>query len=406
MDVLPRHVAAPYGRSWSNMKVSHIITGLDNGGAETMLYRLLSHTDRKAFESQVISLTDIGPVGKRIQALGVPVRALEMRRGVPNQLGVSRVARCLGSDPPDVIQTWLYQADLIGGLAARVAGNAPVVWGVHNTILDPASVTRVKMWTVRACSLASRWLPTRIVCCAESAREAHAKLGYAKEKLLVIPNGCDTTLFSPDPGTGLSVREELGVREGAPLIGLVARFDAPKDHYNFIRAAALLHGRLPDVNFVLCGDGISWENQELVGWIDAAGMRARCHLLGRRHDMPRLTAALDLASSSSFFSEAWPLVVGEAMACGVPCVVTDVGDSAVIVGETGRVVPPRDPKALADAWQDLLSVGPDERARLGIAARRRIERYFSLRDTVAAYEDMYEELATTAGRAASFDAPR
>ena len=388
------------------MKVSHIITGLDNGGAETMLYRLLSHTDRRAFEPRVISLTDIGPVGKRIQALGVPVRALEMRRGVPNQLGVLRVARCLRSDPPDVIQTWLYQADLIGGLAAKVAGNTPVVWGIHNTILDPVSVTRVKMWTVRACSFASRWLPDRIVCCADSARDAHAKLGYVKEKLLVIPNGCDTALFSPDPGAGLSVRKELGIGKEAPLIGLVARFDAPKDHYNFIRAAALLHGRLPDVNFVLCGDGISWENQELVGWINAAGIRARCHLLGRRSDMPRLTAALDLASSSSFYSEAWPLVVGEAMACGVPCVVTDVGDSAVIVGETGRVVPPRNPRALADAWQDLLSLGPDEKARLGIAARRRIERNFSLRDTVAAYEGIYEELASISGRAVSFGAPR
>ncbi len=388
------------------MKVSHVIPGLDNGGAETMLYRLLSHTDRRAFESQVISLTDIGPVGKRIQALGVPVRALEMRRGVPNQLGVPQVARCLRSDPPDVIQTWLYQADLIGGLAARLVGNPPVVWGVHNTRLDPASVTRIKMWTVRACSWASHWLPARIVCCAESARDVHAKLGFAKKKLLVIPNGCDTTLFGPDPGARLSVREELGVGEGEPLIGLVARFDTPKDHYNFIRAAALLHQRLPGVNFVLCGDGINWENRELVGWIDAFGIRARCHLLGRRPDMPRLTAALDLATSSSFYSEAWPLVVGEAMACGVPCVVTDVGDSAVIVGETGRVVPPRDPKALADAWQDLLSVGPDERARLGIAARRRIEHYFSLRDAVAAYEDVYEELASTGGRAASFGAPR
>ena len=292
------------------MKVTHVITGLSTGGAETMLHRLLLHTDRVAFEHQVISMTDVGSVGEKIQALDVPVWALGMRRGVPNPLGVSRLAHWLRLDPPHVIQTWMYQADFVGGLAAKLAGGVPVAWGIHSTHLDPRSEKRIKIWTVRVCAWSSRQLATRIVCCAEASREVHAKLGYARERMLVIPNGCDLTAFRPDPEARPSVRKELGIREGTPLIGLVARFDSPKDHRTFVRSAALLHASIPEVEFLLCGDGITWENRELEGWIDAVGIRSRCHLLGRRLDVPRLTAALDVATSSSSYGEAWPLVIG------------------------------------------------------------------------------------------------
>jgi glycosyltransferase involved in cell wall biosynthesis len=216
--------------------------------------------------------------------------------------------------------------------------------------------------------------------------------------MVVIPNGADPVAFSPDPKARLSVRKELGTQEEKPLVGLVARFDPAKDHRTFVRAAALLCDRLPDVGFVLCGDGITWENRRLTRWIDEAGVRACCYLLGRRTDIPRLTTALDVATSSSYYGEAWPLAVGEAMACGVPCVVTQVGDSPLIVGETGLSVRPRDPQALADAWHKLLTVGQNERAKLGAAARRRIEEHFSLQDAVSSYERLYGEVATRAGR--------
>lgn len=359
-----------------------------------MLYRLLARIDRTAFDPRVVSMTDVGPIGEKIRALGIPVQALGMRRGVPDPLGLLRLARWFSSDPPHVVQTWMYQADLVGGIAAKLAGGMPVVWGIHSTGLDPRSVTRLKIWTVRACAWSSRWLPTRIVCCAKASGKVHTELGYEARKILVIPNGADTTAFRPVPEARVSVRKELGLPEGAPLVGLVARFDTPKDHHNFVRAAAILHARLPDVRFVLCGDGITRENPQLAGWIDASGLHSCCYLLGRRQDVPRLTAALDIASSSSFYGEAWPLVVGEAMACGIPCVVTDVGDSALIVGDTGRVVPPKDPEALADAWHELLTMSPGERVRLGLAARRRIEEHFSLSDAVAQYEQLYKKLAT------------
>ena len=375
------------------MRVTHVITGLNTGGAETMLYRLLLYTDRAEYEPQVISMTDIGAIGEKIRALGVPVRALGMRRGVPNPLGVLRLARWLSRDAPHVVQTWMYQADLVGALAARLTGSVPVAWGIHSTHLDPRSESWTKIWSVRACARLSRRLPTRIVCCSETSRAVHAKLGYVMKKMIVIPNGSDLTAFKPDPEARPSVRKELGIQEETPLVGLVARFDSPKDHRTFVRAAALLHARVPEANFVLCGDDITWDNPQLAEWIDAAGVRSCCHLLGRRLDIPRLTAALDVASSSSSYGEAWPLVVGEAMACGVPCVVTDVGDCALIVGDTGRVVPPKDPEALADGWHELLALGSEERAWLGQTARRRMEENFGLLGAVAKYEELYEELA-------------
>lgn len=387
------------------MKVMHVITGLNTGGAEMMLYRLLSRTDRTLFKPEVVSMTDVGPVGDRIRGLGVPVRALGMRRGVPNPLGVLRLARWIRENPPHAIQTWMYQADLLGGVAARLCGGIPVAWGIHSTNLDPRKVSRLKVLTVRACARSSRLLATRIVCCSESTRNYHQELGYVADKMLVILNGSDLTAYKPDSDAYKSMREELRIRQGQPLVGLVARFDPAKDHHNFVRAAALLHARLPEVNFVLCGDGITWANPQLTGWIDATGIRDSFHLLGRRTDVPRLTAALDVASSASLYGEAWPLTIGEAMACGVPCVVTNVGDQASMVGQTGRVVPPGDPEALADAWYEILAMSWDERTQLGMAARRYAEEHFSLEEAVAKYERLYRELGDIKERSDALVSP-
>lgn len=375
----------------TKIKMLHLITGLNTGGAEMMLYKLLSYIDRESFEVRVISLMDIGPVGRKIQELGVPVRALGMRRSVPNPLSLLRLVRWIRQDPPHYIQTWMYHADLIGGLAAKLTGGIPVIWGIRHSKLDPRSSKRTTFWIARACALLSRCLPARIVCCSEASRRIHMDLGYAGEIMTVIPNGFDLATFKPDPEARLSVRRELGIPEETPLIGLVGRFNPQKDHHNFICAAACLNASMPDVHFMLCGEGVTRENPELVKWITAADISARCHLLGRREDIPRLTAALDIAASSSY-SEGFPNVIGEAMACGVPCVVTDAGDSALIVGATGRVVPPGNPQALAEGWSELIKMGPEGRSRLGSAARRRIEKLFNLPLIVARYEELYGDI--------------
>ncbi|OPY60148.1 MAG: putative glycosyltransferase EpsF [Pelotomaculum sp. PtaU1.Bin065] len=373
-------------------KILHIITGLNTGGAEMMLYKIISDIDRAAVAVEVISLLNIGAVGRKIQDLGVPVHALGMRRGVPNPLYILRLARRLREDPPNCIQTWMYHADLIGGLAAKLAGSIPVTWGIRHSNLDPQGTKRTTLWAAKACARLSRRLPARIVCCSEASRRVHTELGYAADKMVVIPNGFDLAVFKPDPKARLDVRQELGIPEEGLLIGLIGRFAPQKDHYNFVCAAAHLNACLPNIHFLLCGAGVTRENPELIKWISDAGILSQCHLLGEREDMPRLTASLDIATSSSY-SEGFPNVIGEAMACGVPCVVTDAGDSALIAGKTGKVVPPKDPRALSEGWLELLKMNAEGRKRLGWAARQRIEEHFSLPSIVNKYNALYKEVA-------------
>ena len=372
-----------------------LINSLGCGGAETMLYRLLSRLDRTRFRCQVVSLIDVvDPViGEKIKRLGIPVRSLGMRPGRPNPMALLRLIRWLRQDPPDVLQTWQYYSDLVGGLAARIAGGIPVAWGIHHSDLNGEGMNRLAILTARTCARLSRWLPDRIVCCAEASRQAHTALGYAAEKMVVIPNGYDLDTFRPDPVARESVSKELQIPEDAPIIGLVGRFHPQKDHHNFVRAASLLHQDRPDVWFVLCGFGVSWANKELTTLIEEAGIRNRCCLLGLRDDISRLTAAFDIASLSSSYGEAFPNVVNEAMSCGVPCVVTDVGDAAYIVGQTGLVVPPRNPVALAAGWRTMLELGREGRAPLGMEARQRIRELFNLPEIVARYQNLFEELA-------------
>jgi glycosyltransferase involved in cell wall biosynthesis len=184
----------------------------------------------------------------------------------------------------------------------------------------------------------------------------------------------------------------LGVDDSIPLIGMCGRFDLQKDHHNFLAAAGLLRALLPDAQFVLWGKGVDLENPHLSAWIAEEGLGQAVHLLGFRTDSPRLNAALDVATLSAAYGEAFPNVVGEAMACAVPCVVTGVGDAAYIVGETGRAVPPGSPEALAAAWAELLSLPAAERKALGTAARKRVENLFSLEKMGAAYAQLYRDI--------------
>lgn len=376
----------------NRMKIDFVISGLGIGGAEMMLLKLLSRMDRRDFEPAVFSLTDTIPLAERIGDLGIPVITLGMARGVPDPRGVLRLAARLRQRKTDLVQTWMYHADLIGGVAAKLAGMLPVVWNIRHSRLEPDASKKTTVWTARACSLLSRYLPEKIVCCAESAMQTHAGMGYDPARMVVIPNGFDLAKFMPDPAARQGVRDELGLPADSFLVGLFGRYHPQKDHRNFIQAAAILNATGAGVFYVLCGEGITWVNPELSSAIRDSGTEASFRLLGRRSDMPRLNAAMDIACSSSSSGEAFSNTVGEAMACETVCTVTDVGDSASIVGPAGKVVPPRDPHALAAAWSALLEMGGHQRQELGRMARQRVVRHFSLERIVPQYQDLYREL--------------
>lgn len=375
-------------------KVLHIITGLQSGGAERILLHLVSHLSRAQFACEVVSLTTEGHLGGAIRAQGIPVRALGFARGVPDPRLLPALAVHIRRVRPDVIQTWLHHADLAGGLAARVARtNAPVLWTIHNTAIDPAKGKRRTAALARLNVRMARFLCTRVVCVSEAVREDCLAQGYSAAQLRVVTNGVDTEAFLPDPAARVSVREELGLPPGTPLVGLMARFDPQKDHETFCRAAGLLRQTCPDVHFLLCGSGITPNNAQLSWWLRAAGVDAVTHLLGLRDDLPRLTAALDVATCCSRYSESFALVLAEALACGVPCVTTDMPGPVSVVGDLGRVVPIGDAEALARTWQALLSLTPAQAEEWSAQARSRAVTHFSISTMVAGYAALYSQAA-------------
>ena len=216
--------------------------------------------------------------------------------------------------------------------------------------------------------------------------------GLTENKMLVIENGFDLSQFYPDEDSRESVRHELGLPGNGYLIGMAARYNPQKDHANFIRAASLLLQKRQDVDFLLWGNKVDDNNLELAELVHSLDLQNHVHMLGLRMDGQRLFSALDIATLSSAYGEAFPQVIGEAMACGVPCVVTDVGDSAILVGDTGRVVPPRDYVALAKAWAELLDIPESERILLGSQARQRIIDHYCLKRMAESYSQLYRDI--------------
>ncbi len=376
------------------MKVLHVITGLNTGGAEMMLCKLLSALRAEpGVRSEVISLGPPGPMAAKIAALGVPVASAGMKDGLGALARVARLRAMIRAAAPDVVQTWMAHANLLGGLAARAAGPAPVVWNLRQSQLDPASAKPATERVIRLAGRLSRAIPARIVCVSESARRAHAAVGYDAARMTVIPNGFDAGEFRPDPAARAGVRAELGLAPGTPLVGLVARVDPYKDHATFLAAAAGVAEAVPGAAFVLAGAGAEAGNPALDGPIRDHGLAGRVHLLGRRDDVARITAALDVAVSSSASGEGFSNTLGEALCAGVPVAATDVGDAAAIVGAEGRIVPPRDAPALARAIVELLSLTAEARAALGAAGRARMARDHALPAIAARYLALYRELA-------------
>ncbi|MEP0854541.1 glycosyltransferase [Trichocoleus sp. DQ-U1] len=375
------------------MKLLFIITGLSTGGAEMMLYKLLSRLERERFDPVVVSLRERGTLGDRIESLGSPVYTIDMKPGIPTLASIWRLIRTARQLKPDLIQGWMYHGNLAAQLAGITAPQpVPVIWNIRQSLYSLDSEKAGTAAVIKLLAKLSSY-PAQIIYNSKNSAIHHEELGYKADKTKIIPNGFDTDLFAPSTTARNSLRSELGIAEKVFLIGLIGRYHPQKDHANFLQAAAILFQTSPDIHFVLAGTGITRENIALQDVIKTLGLTERIHLLGERDDMARLTAALDIASSSSY-SEAFPNVIGEAMSCGVPCVVTDVGDSAWMVGDTGRVVPARDPQALANAWKELIALGSMGRETLGHLARTRIIEYSSLDSVVAQYEELYEIVLT------------
>ena len=373
--------------------VCHVITGLNDGGAEGVLFRLCSHD--LAHAHVVVSLSDEGKYGPLLRAMGVEVHSLGMRPNVPSFFVLVKFIRWLRLYKPDVVQTWMYHADLFGSIAARVAGIKAIVWGVRHTTFEPGKSKKTSIFIAKLLAKLSWWLPVRIAVCAQRAMDVHEALGYDRAIMRFIPNGYDLADFMPKPVEARALRAEWVAEPDISLIGTVGRYDPQKDHANLLQALAILHSRKIPLRCVLVGTNLDDDNQELIEQIQNLGLEEMVILLGRRTDIAAVMSALDVHVLPSAYGEAFPNVVAEAMACETPCVVTDVGDAAYIVGDTGWIVPPRDADALANALANALIASQQanwqERC---VLARKHIEEKFGIQRMVTAYSELWIEVVT------------
>lgn len=374
--------------------VLHFVHGIGGGGAEAMLINLAETLDPGRFRSIVVAV-NAKPWphhAERLREAGVILHDLEGTAFLKRET-MSKLRAVLRQERPDIVQTWMHHADLVGGWAARLAGVRKVVWSIHcREIHRNPGDSDLKMAVFRqALVLSSRFIPTRILSCSAAAIEDHAAIGYPRSKMRWIPNGIDAERFKPDIDAGLDTRAALHLPPNAPVIGYVGRFHEMKDLATFLRAAALLQTRVPEAHFVLCGGvevEMSTEERQLLAQLPR---RDQVRLDSFRTDPWRLYPALNVFSLSSR-TEACPMTIMEAMSCGVPCVTTDVGDCGRLLEGVGQVVPMRDAAALANAWEETLRLGPAAREDLSRQSRQRVLEHFTIAQAARHYADTYAQL--------------
>jgi glycosyltransferase involved in cell wall biosynthesis len=371
------------------IKIAHISTGLETGGAEVQLIRLLEKFDKTKFEMIVISLDKETYLADKIRnELKLPVYSLTLKQ---NPFNIRKAYSILKAFNPDVIHGTMYEGGVVGTLFNKfLPKKPPVIWTVHEGLEHYRTEPLRKQLQLRAWSLISN-LPECMMYVSHLNCEQHLDWGFKNRKALVMTNGVDTQTFKPNLSARIKVRESLGIPQDAFVIGITARFHPVKNHVGFLRGAALLNKTHPDVHFVMVGTDIDENNSALTEIINANNLQNNVHLLGNREDIPDIVNAYDVAALTSL-GEAFPLTLGEAMASAVPCVATNVGDNKFIIQDTGRVVPANDDQALATAWQELVEMDKASFKALGNAALQRALDNFTLKEQVQAHETLYEAL--------------
>lgn len=374
------------------MKILHAITSLDKDGAQQMLYRLVQALDGKKFTHVVVSLRERMPLADDFEKAGVKVYCLGMAPARPSLRALLHLRSIIRSENPDLIHSWLYHANCavvcaVVGLSPKI----PIVWGIRGS-LDQGWMRGFSTGIViRISALLSRFADV-ITFNSRVSIVQHKQAGYVCKDCRYIPNGFQLERFSPRPLCAEEMKEKLKIPGDFSLVGIAGRYNQAKDYPGFLRAFRAVVDRLPQTTALMMGRGVDAENQELTSLIGELRLGEKVHLLGPQEDLGKVLPALDVFCSSSV-TEGFPNVVAEALACGVPCVVTDVGMSAELVGGAGVVVPSRNQTALAQGICSLLELSSTERKEMGKKGRRKICEEYDLTGVVKRYQDLYEEIA-------------
>ncbi len=367
-----------------------IINSLDRGGAETVMVDLMNVLKKNNIDLHVISLLGKGNVYNDIANLGIKVSAINKKKSIFFVFSFIKLLLLLIRTKPDVVHTWMYHSDLFGGLAAKIAGVKKIIWSIHNTNLDKDKTKLSTRITVRICVILAYWIPTGVIFCSIKSAKYHALIGYPKEKITIIHNGFNTSKYHPTKEFRSKLLNELDItNKDVFLIGHIGRFNPIKNHAGFINAASIINKSFPEVHFILAGDGVDSQNKSLNLIIDNLGVSKVVHMIGYRSDTLEIISSLDLLVSSSF-GEAFPLVVGEAMSCEVPCVVTNVGDSAYLVNDTGEIVYNNSAYDIANGVKKILKMKEEDYRKMCICARYRIIDNFKIETIAKQYMEVYK----------------
>lgn len=373
------------------MKILHVIPGLPRAGSELALLRLAIGLEKSGIGNRLVSLTGKGDLGPLFEDSGIEINTLCLAGAATLLPGLMKLRRVILEWRPDIIQTWLYAGDFAGLVAARTSTRAPVVWNVRCSNMSEHGRDRsTKLVPVLA---RTSNLPACVVSNSIAGKHFHQQRGYRPKRWVVIPNGVDTRAFRSDPANRGKNRGLLGIPANHRVLGVVGRLDPVKNQAAVIRAVAMAGATTNPLHIVFVGAGMDSSNLELNDLARNLGISERCIFAGQRSDMKAIYSSFDILVSASL-TEGFPSVLCEAMAAGLPCITTDVGDSAIIVGSTGFIVPPGNEQALAAQISALAKMETEHLQAIGKAARVRIEHTFSADGELRAYQTLYEELTS------------
>jgi glycosyltransferase involved in cell wall biosynthesis len=369
-----------------------LIRSLDVGGAEVQLCALARGLDPSRYKVTVLCFYPGGALAGSLQEAGVDVICLN-KRGRWDLLSFAvRLVTALRQLRPDILHSYMGPANLLAIVVKPFLRRTKIIWGIRASDMNLAHYDYSWRLTFGLECRLSKWADL-VIANSWAGRDHHVAAGFPDERTIVIANGIDADRFRPDPAAGRQLRLQWGVPETAILIGQVARLDPMKDYPNFLRAAAALAAERDDVWFVCVGDGAPAYAAELRELATSLGLNERLLWLGGRDDMPAVFDSLQIVTSSSAFGEGFSNALGEAMSSGVPCVATDVGDAALVLGGLGQTVPRGAPELLLEGWRALLARPSTERQELGRTCRARIVEKFSLPAMVAESDRVYQWLA-------------
>lgn len=371
------------------MKILHIISSLGDGGAEAILYRLCINDQKNCHI--VVSMKDEGKYGPLLKDSGIPVISLYWGNYNLNIKSLINFYSIIKKHNPDIIQTWMYHASLIGGIIGKLGGCHKIFWGMHNAELVPNG-TKIRTFILqKICRLSSYFLPNSIIYVSKRAMDTHHQIGFDKKKSIIIWNGIDPSLFSPSSQDRKKIISELRLNEQDFIVGVVSRYDPFKDYQNIFSAINELELAGLNFTYLFVGSGNTNNNKELTTLIQQSCSSSQIILLGPRNDIPKIMNTIDLLVVSSK-SESFGNVMIEAMSCGTPCVSTNVGAAIEIIGETGWIVISENSNQLANAISNAHTAWNNKAKwqERKICARNQILNNFSIDMMVKKYQIIWD----------------